>query len=149
MPYTPLNAVPRTNNPHTPLSASPEQCQIETLYTQLPFKCFPSTPYPTSASSSAVLFTISGGFVYWMSTKRVQGIPSGSAISCSVTIFSWHSVDSTTWTWQTLLKHLYGSAQHNLVLCVWGRHVLLQVTVQVVSKQWRHYTSGRACTITT
>ena len=29
-----------------------------------------------------------------------------------------------------LASTLYGSAQHNLVLCVWGRHVLLQVTVQ-------------------
>ena len=35
--------------------------------------------------------------------------------------------------------HLYGSAQYNLVLCVWGRHALLQVTVhRLCNDCWSH-----------
>ena len=96
-------------------------------YTHWPLKILAWSFSPASSSTTAVLVTTSGGFVSWIPTKRLHGSVSfNSSTSCSVTIFSWYSVDNTTWTWQTLPKHLYGSAQYNLVLSVWGRHVLFK-----------------------
>ena len=110
-------------------------------YNHIPFKRVASSLCNISARSTAVLLTTSGAFVHWVGTKKSQGHSQDfkSSTSCSVAIFSWYSVDSTTWTWQTLLNHLYESTQHNLVFWVWGRHVLLQVTVhRMCNDCWSH-----------